>query len=237
MLEQKQDFICVMYNSASTSEAISVIADMLDVIILAITTTGPIAFALKTAMLLLFNSDTLNRLYEDFVDINYPDADCSDCCAECTPEDDYILDLSSGWVIDNQFSGQCVIIDNQGSFSFTQGATLDMTDTYPGNIKFFSVSQEVEPFNLVQNTMNFEFTVLSEAVSCYLHVIFSDGTCEGHGPGTAAAGSHVVSESIDPANFCKTVTHFVFSIGCHQDFDPATVSITSAELTCEESAP
>lgn len=83
MIESKAEFICAMYESASVSETIGVIADLLDGLIATIGTTGTLALILKQAALLLFNSDTLNRLYDKSVDVLYPDSDCSMCdCAQ-----------------------------------------------------------------------------------------------------------------------------------------------------------
>ena len=85
MLEQRDDFICWMYEAESVSVLISIIADALDFIILAVGASGPIAAALKTVLLLLFNADTLNKLFDSTADYLYPGADCSGCagCGEC----------------------------------------------------------------------------------------------------------------------------------------------------------
>jgi hypothetical protein len=233
MLERKMDFICAMYDTTSVSEAISTIADLLDVIIALIPASGLVGNALKVAMLALFNSDTLNQLYETSVDILYPDADCSSCCPECAEENIYEVDFSSGWSVDNSYSGMCVILANQGTPNLTQGATLDFGVSNPGAFKFVNVAKEVD-FVLVQNIMRFEFTVTSvDEVSCYWHLIFDDETCEGHGPGTADPGAHVIEENILPENACKRVIALVFSTGSQQGLGDATVSITSASLLCE----
>lgn len=87
MLEDKENFICAMYENGSVSETIGVIADLLDGLIATIGTTGTLALVLKQAALLLFNSDTLNKLYDKSVDVLYPGSDCSFC--ECDQEFDW----------------------------------------------------------------------------------------------------------------------------------------------------
>jgi len=85
LIERRSDFICAMYEAENVSLAISVIADFLDVVIFVVIPGGGlVAGAFKTALLLMFNADTLNQLFDATADYLYPDADCSGCI-ECDP--------------------------------------------------------------------------------------------------------------------------------------------------------
>jgi len=84
LIERRDEFICIMYEAESVAVAISLIADLLDVVILAVPVGGLVAAAIKTILLLLFNDNALNQLFDSTADYLYPDADCAGCF-ECDP--------------------------------------------------------------------------------------------------------------------------------------------------------
>lgn len=97
MLERRQEFVCAMYEAESVESAIAVLADLMDLIIALVTTVGPLAAALKTILLLLFNGDALNQLFDATADYAYPDADCQSCLPCERVYDEFELS-SMGWV-------------------------------------------------------------------------------------------------------------------------------------------
>lgn len=82
MITKRDEFICAMYEAESVEGAISVLADLMDVVIALVTTVTPLAAAIKTVLLLLFNGDALNQLFDVTADYAYPGAECS-ACVEC----------------------------------------------------------------------------------------------------------------------------------------------------------
>lgn len=79
MIDHKEEFICAMYGASSVEGAIGILADVMDLIIALVTTVGPLAAAIKTVLLLLFNGDALNQLFDATADYSYPDANCNAC--------------------------------------------------------------------------------------------------------------------------------------------------------------
>lgn len=117
MISQRQEFICAMYGAESVDAAIGILADLMDLVIALVTTVGPLGAAIKTVLLLLFNGDALNQLFDSTADYAYPDADCSGC-VEC--EDFY-------WTFPTGLDGfsvvgalpACADLEVNGSLSFT----------------------------------------------------------------------------------------------------------------------
>lgn len=77
--DNRDDFVCALYNGDGSASIVSVLADLIDALIATIPTTGPVSAAIKTVLLLLFNSDTLNQLFSGQANLDYPNADCSGC--------------------------------------------------------------------------------------------------------------------------------------------------------------
>lgn len=80
--DNREEWVCALYNSDSVESALSVIADLIDGIIAAIGTSSTVGLAIKQLALLLLNGDTLNQLYSEVAHLQYPDADCSSCGCE-----------------------------------------------------------------------------------------------------------------------------------------------------------
>lgn len=79
-IEENRDYwVCKLYDSASTEEAFSLIAELLDAAISTIGTTGALAWAVKQIGLLVFNGDVLNQLFKKTAHGVYDGADCSGC--------------------------------------------------------------------------------------------------------------------------------------------------------------
>lgn len=81
IVENRQDLICILITYDSVSLIIGYLADFIDFLLAIIPVVGPVALALKTILLLLFNDDALNKLFDSSADFSYPDADCSGCVA------------------------------------------------------------------------------------------------------------------------------------------------------------
>lgn len=97
--ENRSQWVCYMYTSDNTEAVIAVIADLIDALIANIGATGTIGIAIKSIVLLLMNSDTLNQLFKYTAHLNYPEADCS-TCQECTGEAwDFAGFDAQGWTL------------------------------------------------------------------------------------------------------------------------------------------
>lgn len=79
--ENRDEFVCILYEGDGSASIISVLSDFLDGLIELVTTTGPFAAALKVVVLTLLNSDTLNQLFSSAAAQAYGSADCSGCAA------------------------------------------------------------------------------------------------------------------------------------------------------------
>lgn len=94
--ENRQEWVCALYESDTVEEMISVLADLIDAMIALVPTLGPYGTAVKTIVLTLMNGDTLNQLMKKTAHIQYPDADCSTCGNEATLWE-FVEDIE-GWV-------------------------------------------------------------------------------------------------------------------------------------------
>jgi len=77
--DDRETWVCELYNSESVETAMQVVSDLLDGILAAIPVAGRAGFFIKQIALLLLNSDTLNQLQKKVAHLQYPDADCSSC--------------------------------------------------------------------------------------------------------------------------------------------------------------
>lgn len=75
----RQEILCILVSGDNFNLVINALSDLFDDIIGSIPLSGAPAVAVKTILMILFSSDTLNWLVETFAGFNYPDADCSDC--------------------------------------------------------------------------------------------------------------------------------------------------------------
>jgi len=85
--DNREEWVCAIYNADSTEEAIAVLADLIDALVSAIGTTGGQGFWVKQLILLLCNTDTINQAMHNTAHQTYPDADCSGCGNECVGSD------------------------------------------------------------------------------------------------------------------------------------------------------
>lgn len=84
--DNREEWVCAVYNSDSAEIAVSLIADLIDGIVASIGATGPVAMAIKQVVMVLVNADTLNQAYSKVAHLLYPDADCSGCIVDCGDE-------------------------------------------------------------------------------------------------------------------------------------------------------
>lgn len=79
LVDNREEWVCILYGAGSVSQVISLLADAIDTLLAFIGTTGPIGAAIKLVLMLLFNGDALNQLFDKNADYQYPDADCGGC--------------------------------------------------------------------------------------------------------------------------------------------------------------
>lgn len=116
MTDRREEFVCVMYEAESVAEVISILADLMDIIIAIVTTSGPLAAAIKTVLLLLFNGDALNQLFDASADFSYPDADCAGC-APCE---------AFYWETDEELSGFAEMVTLPDCFELTLNGSAEL---------------------------------------------------------------------------------------------------------------
>jgi hypothetical protein len=77
--ENRPELVCLLYTGDSTSSIIGAIADFFDILIASIPGVGALGLAIKTVLLVLINSDTVNQLFNSSAAYVYPSADCAGC--------------------------------------------------------------------------------------------------------------------------------------------------------------
>lgn len=98
---RRDDIICIFYEGDNAETVISLIADLLDAVILIIPVSGAVALAVKSVALWLLNADTLNNLYTAAAKQLYPSADCSGC-----------LPCADVWTTNEEWSNWTIYADN-----------------------------------------------------------------------------------------------------------------------------
>jgi len=134
---RRSDLVCILYNSDTVATLIGVLADFIDVVIAAISVTGPVGATIKTVFLLLANTDALNQLFNGAAALGYPDADCSSCNCDILTYDFTDSDNGYAFAADSCFgttpssagasvtwsaSGLELIAPNVGSANFVNAA-------------------------------------------------------------------------------------------------------------------
>jgi hypothetical protein len=79
LIENRDEWVCMLYEAESVNQLIGILADAMDTLLAFIGTSGPVGAAIKLVLMLLFNGDALNQLFDSNADYQYPDADCSGC--------------------------------------------------------------------------------------------------------------------------------------------------------------
>jgi hypothetical protein len=87
----RESWVCALMTGNSVPGIIGLLSDLMDVIIAGLSVTSVVGAAIKTALLVLFSTDNLNKLMEKIASYSYPDADCSGC--ECPL---FSADISTG---------------------------------------------------------------------------------------------------------------------------------------------
>jgi len=126
------DFVCAMYDSADTEGALALLADLIDVLISALAVTGPIGIAIKTILLLLVNTDTLNQLFKKVAHNVFPEADCSGCTSEIDCFDFELEQSLLGWEVIDQAGGTVGISAVLQGMEVVTGAPSDTQHTIFG---------------------------------------------------------------------------------------------------------
>jgi len=79
----KQDFICILYETDTVDEIIQLISSALVTMVAFLGVSGAIAVAIKGIILWLLNGDVLGLLFDSSAAGQYPSADCDFCAQEC----------------------------------------------------------------------------------------------------------------------------------------------------------
>jgi hypothetical protein len=131
----KENWVCWLYEGENTEGVMQIIADALDVVLAAIPVGGKLAYALKTIVMVLMNSDNLNQLFTGAGIVADIDVDCSGCgeeptCGQCLDRlDQYAVatsqyDVGGDWGVVNS--------SNEGSHH----AVYFMVNTDSAKIEF-----------------------------------------------------------------------------------------------------
>lgn len=145
MQENRDEWVCTIYNADGTDAAIAVLADLIDALIATIGATGGAAFWVKQILLLLFNADTLNKAMYKAAHITYPDADCSGC-GGCYPIDLADWEGKGGTVV-------TVVGEGLNSTAYYYGGNgVYYADTFVGSLPQYDVV-----------SLTFDFTPADEA--------------------------------------------------------------------------
>lgn len=77
--ENRDELVCILYSGDSTSSVIGALADFFDTLIALIPGVGVLGMTIKTILLVLVNSDTVNQLFNSSAAYVFPDANCTAC--------------------------------------------------------------------------------------------------------------------------------------------------------------
>lgn len=127
--DNRADWICALMQGDNVPNIIANIADLADVVISALGTTSVTGAAVKTALLLIFNSDNLNKLMEKTAAYVYPEADCSDCICPLFSPDPAIEAVKAGTEIIEQ-TLTSISVEGGGYIPYTRydlGVTINGT--------------------------------------------------------------------------------------------------------------
>lgn len=77
--DNRQDFVCAIYQGDSAEIIIATLADLFDALIAFLDVSTPVGIAIKTVLVVLVGPDTVNKVFTNMAGVGYPDADCSTC--------------------------------------------------------------------------------------------------------------------------------------------------------------
>lgn len=77
--DNREELVCILLSGENIDIIFEQLAEALDIMIAAMSWSGPVALAVKSMILVLINADTLNQLYSEFAGIMYPSANCDFC--------------------------------------------------------------------------------------------------------------------------------------------------------------
>lgn len=105
MADNREEWVCALFQADSSEGAITAVVELIQTGIAFLSITGPIAVAVKAIVLALFNSDTVNKLFQYTAHAIYEGADCSSCvstegCFDFEAEQDLL-----GWTVIDQSGG------------------------------------------------------------------------------------------------------------------------------------
>lgn len=131
LIDNREEWVCMLYGATSVSQLIGILSDTMDTLIAFIGTSGPIGAAVKLVLMLLFNGDALNQLFDVNADYQYPDADCSSC-DDCPQIREYITTTTFNDPVDLPLSIDSFFDTPSGEwviqFSLTFGKTIAVED-------------------------------------------------------------------------------------------------------------
>lgn len=105
MQSNREEFVCALYAADSSEGAITAVVELIQTGIAFLSITGPIGVAVKAIVLALFNSDTVNKLFQYTAHAIYEGADCSGCVSELTCFDFEAEQDLLGWTVMDQTGG------------------------------------------------------------------------------------------------------------------------------------
>jgi len=79
MVANYDDWVCALYTGNNVNGIITAIADLLDILVAAIGVTGVVGVFIKTIVLVLLNTDNLNKLFSDAPIVSMGPTDCAGC--------------------------------------------------------------------------------------------------------------------------------------------------------------
>lgn len=85
MQTNRQEVVCLLYNSSSAQVAIDKLIEWVDEALGALAVASTLHPAIRTIALLLASTDTINQLFDVTIQLEYPDADCTSCGEGCEP--------------------------------------------------------------------------------------------------------------------------------------------------------
>jgi len=178
LVDNREEWVCWLYEAESVEDLIAILADGLDAMIALIGVSGPIGTALKLVLMLLFNGDALNQLFDSNADYQYPNANCEGClpCEETwfnfdAGNEGFVSVGSLPSCFGLALNGSCVLSWDGGVlFAIVSGGS-------PGkNGAFGQTGLDI----LVSDQTNIQTTLrMSGAGSLYIDfvIVFSDASC------------------------------------------------------------
>lgn len=102
----QEDWVCALYEGDNASNVLGAIADLIDVMVSFLSVSSVVGIAIKTILLVMFSSNTINQLFSATSQGYFPEADCT-CVPECEDPQEITWEFptgTNGWTY-SQLSG------------------------------------------------------------------------------------------------------------------------------------